>query len=300
MRLTLVGLLLFASTALGQAVTFTAAGDILQGDEIVVSRANCDLDRTVNWTRVAGNCDVLHLWLSDEASCSGEPGSGDLSLAEIPIANTQLTGVVTFNAANALAAGGAACASQTATKTYRLCATTRRQAQFTGVCEESFVSIGTPTYKFIYDPEPPAVPDAPTVTGLDAALSVAVKVPSDAVLMEVHVLRFAPGEDGGVGDSEVISTKQQVSANTIFRMDQGLENGVEYAVQAVAIDRAGNRSAPSDAATGTPIASEGFYGGYLGAGGAETGGCAAAGGGITGCAMLASLGFWLSSRRKRS
>ncbi|GEL69787.1 MXAN_2561 family MXYO-CTERM-anchored protein [Myxococcus virescens] len=299
MRLTLVGLLLFASTALGQTVTFSATGDIIQNDQIVVSQENCGLDRTVNWTRVAGNCDVLHLWLSNESSCTGAPGAGDLSLDEISVTDTRLTGSVTFNASEALVADGAKCESQTSTKTFRLCATTRRPL---GIgCEESFTSIGSPSnLSFIYDPEPPAAPETPSVTGLDAALSVSVKVPSDAVFMEVQVLQFVPGEDGGVGAGEVISTKRQVSSNAVFRMDQGLENGVEYAVQAIAIDRAGNQSEPSPAATGTPIASNGFYQGYLGAGGTETGGCAAAGGGITGCAMLASLGVWLSSRRKRS
>ncbi|AEI65996.1 MXAN_2561 family MXYO-CTERM-anchored protein [Corallococcus macrosporus] len=300
MRLILVGLLLFASTALGQSVTFAAAGDILQGEDIVVSREDCDLDRTVNWTRTAGNCDVLHLWLSDDSSCSGEPGEGDLSLAEIAVSDAQLTGAVTFNAAEALAAGGATCESQTASKTFRLCATTKRLVVVTNTCDDSFVSIGTPTYKLVYDPEPPAVPEAPTVTGLDAALSVSVKVPSDATSMEVQVLQLTSGEDGGSGTGEVITAKTQVAANTVFRMEGGLENGVEYAVRAIAIDRAGNQSEPSAIATGAPVASSGFYQGYLDAGGAETGGCAAAGGGITGCAVLASLGIWLSSRRKRS
>ncbi|QDE67700.1 MULTISPECIES: MXAN_2561 family MXYO-CTERM-anchored protein [Myxococcus] len=299
MRLTLVGLLLFASTALGQTVTFSATGDIIQNDQIVVSQANCGLDRTVNWTRVAGNCDVLHLWLSNESSCTGAPGAGDLSLEEIAVTDTRLTGTVTFNASEALAADGATCDSQTATKTFRLCATTKRLGNLGG-CDESFVSIGTPSISFIYDPEPPAVPEAPSVTGLDAALSVSVKVPSDAVFMEVQVLQLVPGGDGGVGAGEVITTKRQVSSNTVFRMADGIENGIEYAVQAIAIDRAGNQSEPSPTATGTPVASSGFYQGYLDAGGAETGGCAAAGGGITGCAVLASLGIWLSSRRKRS
>ncbi len=298
MRLSFVGLLLFASTALGQSVTFSATGDIIQNDEIVVSRQNCDLDRTVNWSRAGTSCDAVVIWLSNEANCTGDPGAGDLSLEEIPLTDNRNTGTVTLNASRALAADGATCQSQTTTKKFRLCASTKRFAQLSG-CESTSVSIGTPSINFVFDPEPPAAPEAPTVTGLDAALSVAVKVPSDAALMEVQVFTLKAGEDGGVGTGELVTTKEQVSANTVFRMSEGLENGVEYAVQAIAIDRAGNRSEPSPLTTGTPVASSGFYEGYIGAGGAETGGCAAAGGGITGCAVLASLGIWLS-RRKRS
>ena len=86
--------------------------------------------------------------------------------------------------------------------------------------------------------------------------------------------------------------------NLTFRMD-GLENGVEYAVRAYAIDAAENQSDPSEPTNGRPVASRGFFEAYKDALGAETGGCGAAGGGIAGSAVLAVLGFWLS-RRKQS
>ncbi len=302
MRLTLVGLLLFASTALGQAsVTFSATGDVIQNNQIVVSRANCSADRVVSWTRTGLLCDTLFLWLSNDTSCSREPAAADLPLADISASDTGRTsGSLTFSARLALARSNLSCDSADETKTWRLCASTKQRDAF-GACQTSFSSVGgTPNIDFIFDPVPPDAPVAPGVTGLDAALSVSVTVPTDAVLMEVQVFSIAAGEDGGVGAGELIDSKEQASSNTVFRMDRGLENGVEYAVQAIAIDRAGNRSDPSPRANGTPVASRGFYEGYLGAGGAETGGCTAAGGGITGCAMLASLGIWLSSRRKRS
>ncbi|WP_253817140.1 MXAN_2561 family MXYO-CTERM-anchored protein [Myxococcus xanthus] len=301
MRLTLVGLLLFASTALGQTVTFSDTGNVIQNDEIVVSPQSCTADRTVTWTRAGAFCDTLFLWLSNDTSCTREPAAADLPLQDIPLSDTTtLKGTLTFSAARALARSGATCESQTTTKSFRLCASTKRRiSDFNTSCQDSLSSIGSPTIDFTYDPEPPSTPEAPSVSGLDGALSATVKAPSDATRMVVEALELVQGEDGSVGTGKVVASREQVIANTVFRLE-GLENGVEYAVRAIAIDGAANRSEPSPIATGTPIASDGFYGGYLGAGGAETGGCAAAGGGITGYAMLASLGVWLSSRRKRS
>lgn len=302
MRLTLVGLLLFASTALGQAVTFTASPNILQNNRIVVSQANCAAERTVTWTRTGALCETLYFWVSSDGVCTRAPAAADLSLQQVAAGDTTtMNGTLTLRASAALAAGGDTCESQTTTTSFKLCASTRRVSQIIGGagCEDAYASVGTPAIDLVYDPEPPATPSAPAVTGLDSALSASVTAPSDAASMTVQVLSLVAGEDGGSITGSVVSSRTQISANTVFRLD-GLQNGVEYAVQAIAIDAAGNESDPSAVTLGTPIASNGFYGGYLDAGGSETGGCTAAGGGITGCAVLASLGIWLSSRRKRS
>ncbi|WP_426750801.1 MXAN_2561 family MXYO-CTERM-anchored protein [Myxococcus sp. Y35] len=301
MRLTLVGLLLFASTALGQTVTFSATGNVIQNDEIVVSAANCTSQRTVTFQREGRYCDTLYLWLSSDSSCTREPAAADVLLQEIAANDSATSGSLTFTASQALVRAGATCESQTTTKEFRLCASTKRLTGTIGfeTCADTLSSIGSPTIDLVYDPEPPAVPEAPTVTGLDGALGATVKAPSDASLMVVEALELTADADGGVVLGEVVSSREQTSSNTAFRLE-GLENGVEYAVRARAIDAAGNTSEPSPITRGTPIASNGFYGGYLDAGGAETGGCSAAGGSLTGCAMLVSLGIWLSSRRKRS
>ena len=80
---------------------------------------------------------------------------------------------------------------------------------------------------------------------------------------------------------------------------QGLVNGTAYTLQAFALDDAGNKSAASATATGTPVETAGFFAAYRGAGGAETGGCGVAGGSAS-VAALALLGFWWSSRRMGS
>lgn len=54
---------------------------------------------------------------------------------------------------------------------------------------------------------------------------------------------------------------------------KGLTNGTLYTVSVVAIDDNGNASVPSATMTGTPVEGDDFYKKYIGAGGAERGGC---------------------------
>ena len=81
---------------------------------------------------------------------------------------------------------------------------------------------------------------------------------------------------------------------------EGLENNKTYELRAYATDEANNTSEPPTTANVTPIKTYGFLELYNENGGQETGGCGAVGGGVAGGAVLAVLGFWLSSRRKRS
>lgn len=304
MRFLLVGLLLTASTALGQTVTFS--GTVISNNQIVVSKGDCATNRTVTWTRAGTFCDSVFLWVSGtDESCSGEPGSDDLELATLSATDTTTTGTETFSASQVLARASATCESQTTERRFRLCATTKRANTTTTGCESTASSVGTPAVTFILDPVPPQVPSAPTAVGLDEALSVRVTPPSDATTMRVQVQALSAGTDAGtdadggagtVGDP--ILSEEQATDNPVFRVEN-LQNGVTYEVRALAFDRAGNRSGLSDAVQGTPIASSGFFGAYVNAGGDETGGCGAAGGSIAGGAALAILGMWLS-RRKQS
>ncbi|MCE9666754.1 hypothetical protein LY474_02910 [Myxococcus stipitatus] len=298
MRLTLAVSLLFASTALGQSVTFS--GTAIQSNEIVVSKDDCTSIRQVTWTRTGAiSCDTLFIWLSNE-SCTGVPGSNDVTLEEIPQGDTsKTTATESLRMSEALAAIGATCDSQTTNVTFRLCATAKT-VDTLGTCKDTESSVGTPSVSFIFDPVPPGAPGAPGVTGLDSALSVAVTAPSDATRLLVEVVALSAGEDGGTPTAgDVISSKEQTSDNSTFRMDN-LENGVEYGVRAFAFDKAGNKSGASELATGTPIPSNGFWDAYIGAGGKETGGCGAGGGGIALGSVVAALGFWVTSRRKQS
>jgi hypothetical protein len=295
MRLTFVGFLLFASTALGQSVTFQSS--VAENNVIVVSKDECTLERTVTWTRTGVLCDKLNIWLSN-SDCSGEPGTDDVLLEELSVSSTATQGSETFTAAQALTRGGLVCADQTENKSFKVCATTKRANNLGTGCESTATSVGTPTIELRLDPVPPPAPGAPTVTGLDKALSVSVEAPDDADLMQVHVFAQATGADGGVEPGASITSKEQTADNTDFRLE-GLENDVEYFVRARAVDAAGNLGEFSEAVEGTPVESRGLFDEYVRAGGKETGGCGAGGGGLAGGAVLAALGFWLS-RRKQS
>ncbi|AKF80861.1 fibronectin [Myxococcus fulvus 124B02] len=297
MRLTLALLLLSASTALGQTVTFSVSGN--QGNEIVVSKADCAKVTQVTWQRQAGNlCDTLFIWLSPD-TCSDTPSSTEVTLEEIT-SSSPANGTVSVNISEALTKAGQTCEAQTENKSFKLCASVRPFNSTGTQCEATATSVGTPAITLTLDPKPPAAPILPTVTGLDTALSVDVTAPSDSSQMKVEVVKLVAGEDGGSTTAgDVVRSKEQTSSNTLFRMDN-LENGVEYGVRVFALDKAGNQSEPSPLATGTPIASNGFWAAYRGAQGAETGGCGAGGGGLAVGAVVAALGFWTVSRRKQS
>jgi len=307
MRLTFAVLLLSASTALGQTapvVNFTVPG-AAQGTEIVVSKATCADTRTVTWTRTGTlPCSALVFWLSSDSNCSGDPGDGDLVLdaEEVPQGNTTtLSGTIELKMSDALAATpNLSCDTQAANKSYKLCASTEKQDSLLA-CDDTVSNIGTPTITFTLDPVAPLAPALPTVTGLDSALSVSVTVPGDTSQMKVQVVELVQGgDDGGTvtaGEEKV--SKTQTTDNTVFRME-GLENGKLYGVFAYAIDKAGNQSLASPLATGEPIPSDGFFAAYREAGGQETGGCGAGGGGLALGAVVAALGFWMMSRRKLS
>lgn len=303
MRLTFAVLLLSASTALAQtqSVTFTATGTTIQGNEIVVSKADCANDRQVTWTRTTATlCDTLYLWLSAD-TCSAEPGATSVTLREISKSDTVTTGTISLNMSDALVKAGTTCEAQTENKTFKLCASVRPFNSTNSSCETTATSIGTPAISFILDPKPPNAPELPGVTGLDSALSVSVTAPSDSSLLRVEVVELVAGEgDAGTETAgDVVASKEQTTDNTVFRME-GLENEKKYGVRAFALDKAGNQSGASPLATGSPIPSNGFYAAYRQAGGEETGGCGAGGGGLALGAVVAALGFWMTSRRKLS
>ncbi|WP_338867393.1 MXAN_2561 family MXYO-CTERM-anchored protein [Myxococcus stipitatus] len=298
MRHILVVLLLTASTALGQTVSFTGAA--IQNGEVSVSLANCEKINQVTWTR-SGTlpCADATLFLT-EGSCTDKPdAAGNQVLKELKQNDTITTGTVDLQMSKALAQRGQVCADQTANRTFKLCASTTRQSGTLGQCESTLVSIGN-NVSFVLDPVAPTAPPAPTVTGLDSALSVSVSPTSDTARVKVEVVEVTQGDDGGSATpGTVVTSREQVTPNNVFRMD-GLQNGKTYGVRAIAFDKAGNQSADSALATGAPIPSNGFFDEYVGANGQETGGCGAGGGGLAVGAAMAALGFWLTSRRKQS
>jgi uncharacterized protein (TIGR03382 family) len=232
------------------------------------------------------------------------------------------------------------CDSQTAEITFNLCASARQLDSLGLNCQTAYANVGKPAYVVKYDPAPPATPSITQVIARDSALSVVVgNVEANSnVVVEAAAVSGAGSDDAGTDAGTEADAGTEVDAGTeadagtedggaglqrfvgamevpgttgpTFRVTKasgegnlvvtGLTNGVTYRLQATVIDAAGNESTPSATVEATPVKSNGLFDAYKDAGGEESGGCAATGGGIAGGAMLAALGIWLSSRRKVS
>jgi hypothetical protein len=295
MRFLLIALTLTASTALAQTTGTIALAGTSNETSYQVGKNSCADTRIVNWTvNTTGTlCADLEFWLVAGTSCSDDRGSNELlQKVEQSTLLTTRSGQVSFKVSELPAFKGTSaieCPAADRQDEYRLCAATKLGSAVIGdVC--SSTSPQKKDFQVIYDAKPPDAPSIDKVAALDEALSVRVSVPDDANRLKVHVER-----QDGTGSRNL----EQSSDQPLFRVEN-LENNVTYVVTATAVDSADNESDASEAQTGTPIHTLGFFDRYVDAGGQEMGGCGAAAGGLTGGGVLAVLGLWLSSRRKRS
>jgi hypothetical protein len=297
MRFLFVGLLLFASTALGQTLSLTVDNITDTAKVIGLNGEDCGDTLQVRWTLSGGvACDSMLLWVTTSGSCKDAPATGDLELTSVPKDSVNTPGnlfreiqVDKLPIFTATDGGAGTCSTARVEQTMRVCASTKVTSA-TLVCE-SVIKVGTPVL-VRFDTQPPPKPTIDAVAPRDSALGVTVSAEEDSTVVVTATL---PAADGGTGT--VVATDETTAVEGLANLE-GLENGVTYQVTARATDVAGN-STDSDPSEGTPIKSNGFYEAYVGAGGTETGGCGAAGGGLAGGAVLAALGFWLS-RRKQS
>jgi uncharacterized protein (TIGR03382 family) len=248
---------------------------------------------SVTWTRTSTIiCEQVSLWLTQPGKdCGDSPATGDVSLDAITTTVLQQSSTGTFLVDVSLLPfpitdGGGGCGSLTQDATFRLCGATKLLGGLANECTTVSRASGM---KFVYDGTPPAAPVIEDAQGLDEAVLADVSEPTGATVIELHVSR-----DG----AEVTTVRQDVGKGAI--RVEGLENEATYQLVAYAFDQAENQSAASEAKEATPTKTNGFMEEYVNAGGKETGGCGAAGGGVVGSAVLAALGFWLSSRRNRS
>ncbi|MFP2912767.1 MXAN_2561 family MXYO-CTERM-anchored protein [Pyxidicoccus sp. 3LFB2] len=299
MRFLLVGLLLFASTALGQTLTLTVNNTTDNTRPIGLNRLDCARDLDLDWAFNGAACEPLDLWVTTSGSCRDAPATGDFPLESVPEGNVSVPGTVTrsidvsrlpiFTGADG---GAGTCETADVEQTMRVCGVTFVANPLNPTACDTAVRVSTaPQLRF--DTRAPPKPTISGVAPRDSALGVTVTAEDDST---VRVVAYRLDGDGGVGGEAASDETTSIEGTAQL---EGLENGVTYQVIAVATDTAGNASEQSDPSEGTPIASNGFLGEYLEAGGKETGGCGAAGGGIAGGAVLAALGFWLS-RRKQS
>jgi len=264
-------------------------------ETLTVSPGDCGTRRVVvTWTSSGTACQELALWLTEGSECKETADAQTTTrrtLTSIPqtTLNSSRTGTFEF-AVSELPfssqgdAGTGACGVLDVEQAFRVCGSTKA-TDFVGSCSTT-VTKASPG-KLTYDAKPPSAPTIESVSQLDQALRVQVTGTTDVNQVRLVVLR----------DGLEVTRKTQGTGS--IQVEQ-LENEVTYQLEAYAIDAAGNVSATAATAEGTPTKTLGFYEKYRQSGGTETGGCGATGGGLAGSAMLAVLGFWLSSRRNRS
>ena len=285
---------LLVSSAASAQVTFRFTNNT---DTLRFGKSDCGgRVVTATWTRTStALCAGLTVWLTRESSCTGTgaDSSADYGLSDVSQTTflSTTTGTLSFNITNLpfdVGDGGGSCGVNAEETTFRLCGATRQiEGSFNSVCGTTavYASAG----KLIYDGKPPAAPTYSSVAGLDSAARVVLSTGSDATTE-----RLEAWLDGSL----VVQKTQGVGVGAIQL--EGLENNKTYELRAYATDEANNTSEPPTTANVTPIKTYGFLELYNENGGQETGGCGAVGGGVAGGAVLAVLGFWLSSRRKRS
>jgi len=291
MRTFLFTVALLLSSAASAQVQFTFTNN--QKDTLRFGKSGCGGGTvSVTWTRSLQPCRALSVWLSSKSSCGTEPDSsaGDVSLADVSqtVFTAATTGSFTFDLSSLpfpTGDAGAGCGSLQEDKTFLVCGAT---SQVDYLSCSSTVQKATAA-KVVYDGKPPTPPSFAAVAGLDSAVRITLASASDATFEELVV---------SLGGTEVRRVNQAVGKGPI-QVD-GLENNVTYQLQAYSTDEAGNVSEASETVDVTPTKTFGFLELYGKGGGQETGGCGSVGGGVAGGAVLAVLGFWLSSRRNRS
>ncbi|XXF75919.1 hypothetical protein P2318_23050 [Myxococcaceae bacterium GXIMD 01537] len=307
MRFLILALTLSSSAVLAQTTSLQITIPNQAGDTLTLGgpEVNCSVQRLVNWTLTATSgvaCSDLNIWITNLNSCADAPattGDTDLVLQTVSQGSvtTTTSGTPDFRLDElpGLKAGGDAgttCGQPPGrTLNYRVCGSLRIGTGVVGTCDSSTIIKGN-TLKVVYDTEAPEVPEITSIASLDSALSITVEANGgDPNQFRVRVTRVSDG-------AEVANVVQGTEEGQ-FRVSN-LQNDVPYRVEASALDPAGNESAATAPEEGTPRQTEGFYERYRRDGGQEQGGCDVAGGGLAGGAMLAALGFWLSSRRNRS
>ena len=284
-----------SGAASAQRLTLDFAGQSSRG----VSPSDCGTNVAITWTGTSGGtpCSDIQIWVTSSTTCGDAPATGDkvINNTQLQMANwpTQRTGTVQVAVADLPAftgtgEGATTCGSE-AEVTMQVCGAFKYASFGFGCTSTTTVKATPPTLR--YDGKPPPAPTMKSVTPLDSALLVEAEgTTSDTAVINLEYR--ALGETGSFTSGGAIA-----STSTSARIG-GLRNGVTYEVRAWALDTAGNEGPRSGTLTGAPIQTNGFFQKYKGYGGAEQGGCAAAGGSVLGLSGLLLTGFFFSRRRR--
>lgn len=260
-------------------------------DQLVIGASACGTSRLVYWVwNQIGTqpCNNMRIWATD-GSCGNEPGAKDVEYPSVNplLINTTRRGTidVVINELPGFATGATPCgAAETLTKEHKICASVPTALQC-GLQNNTFTTASP--LRISYDAQPPNAPIIDSVSSQDKALKVAFTVSSDTA----QVIPFSRAQ----GNTDFRRHKTLSLGGGREVVVDELLNGTTYDIRLRAIDAAGNESADSELASGTPKRTVGFWGTYRDAGGTDTGGCTMA---PVGLVPLAAL-LWTIRRRSR-
>lgn len=270
--------------------------DVAGNTTKVITRSTCGDPLQVGYsvTLLGAMCSSFKIWVTQATSCAdaqaaGEPLVGEKSVTELQL---QRTGYFTLSPTDLPGLsggdGGVQCGdAQEVEQKYYVCGA-YTYSSYSCVSGSTLVAKSTSPPTILYDTKPPAMPSIIDVLARDSAAQVDFSASTDTVT--VHAETRVAGAAGFVPNVDAQATAGSLRLT-------GLENGVTYDVRIFGEDAAGNLSPATEPVRVTPIHVDGFFGGYVAAGGHETGGCSTAGALLLPLAGLLAVG---ALRRRRS
>ena len=286
----LVGLtLVFPLAAFGQSLTLkvNGVGDTSGAPALTTNR--CSDAFQVNATLTGQVCSGPTYWITTSSSCGDSPSSAnfDLTFDVDSFGNRTIavSDLPFFRGAD----GGVPC-PRAATQDHKVCGSFTTPSSLITGCSSTTVVHQSSAPTIQWKGAPAAVPSIDSVSPRDGAIGLGLSITgTDALLIRIEVAVSGTGQFAEV--ASISATQPSYNIN-------GLTNNVAYDIQVRSEDTIGNLSAYSPIATGTPVASAGFFDAYRQAGGQDLGGCGGLGA-ILLAFCLPAVVWGALARRKR-
>jgi hypothetical protein len=283
-------------------LSFSGSGSAITSRAFSQSDCNNNAGVVITWTvsSLGQVCNNLQIFVTNSGSCPTTPnttgsdgGTADVIIDTLSASELQAGSGNTSNflIRNMPALGGAC--PDGFDKTNAICGSLQYRPAGATSCTDLNASSNL-TIRF--DSKPPAPPVISSLLPQDSKIVVQLDPngENDTTYYRVQYAAQLGNSDAGLNFVTIPDFSAQKNSVTI----DSLTNNQVYVVQAFQIDEAGNLSPPSAQASGTPLASNGFWAEYKDAGGHEQGGCNVADAAFP--SVLGAIGVLVSLwRRKR-
>jgi uncharacterized protein (TIGR03382 family) len=300
LRAGLLAGLLIGAAASAQSITLNFVGSNANITTLARGPAGCNDQVQVQWVTSglnSGNaCTSMDLWVTNSQTCGDHPSTGitdagtgtDLSIGTFSLA-TQTQGLANSFRVSDIPGVAGNCAIIADIKNALCASVDFRTSTVGGDCS----TLKAANLIVRYDTQPP---NPPTLDLLPQDAKIVVRLGDNGDTDVLNFLvQYAVQPVGGASPSWI--SLPEIPATVTSKAIDGLINGTTYVVQAFSLDEVDNVSPPSPQQTGTPQASNGFWGEYKAAGGADTGGCSASGAAMP--SVLGALGVLVALLRRR-